>query len=625
MDTYCKYCGALNKSDTLICVNCKKIIKDPLYNYNKNNNTNNHKKNRILLPVVSIGVVALVATMIVILVNNLNKKEIKSSNNSKTVVDDMVLLKEGDKLTEEKWEKIYRRDRFYNYLRDLKMDGTLPDDANYGKSNAIDIENIKGKYKYIIYDFDEDNDEELIVTLQDNGYGEESAIVYDFESKGKNQVFARMMPLSDYNNWKSNIVDSLPKNRKIQDVEEFNYSEALGDFGDLTGCFIDNLENNTDDISKDFGCFLVKNKNASTYNYDIMSEFFGNQDVKAKKYDWGDDFEDICFYKYISENDMNFDVLIADYRNGLVDVFEDGDESFLETECAFKSNEYELFGLKVGLSKDKLEPIFEKKIKYAFYDGGECVFNNEMLIGQEFFGFWFYDKKMVVDVNIHFDPNNCISDIKLRLFYPYNDDVKNDSNTEYENRNDVNIINEKWKEEYANLIKSWDSDHRSDLGELKYSLIYLDDDDIPELVCELDGYYIDVYTIKDDMAYCIMDKWGYGVGGNHGYYFEEREGKVTNINSDFAGAAVWTTVWEYQDYEMKQRFQLLQSTYDYENEEYEEGGDGNYKFFYHFNSSDGGMKKVTKNEYDRYLKKEGKYEMICGEYKYKKFLNDILS
>jgi hypothetical protein len=194
-------------------------------NYNKTNIS--HKKNEILLHVVSIGlvalVVALVATMIVIFVNNITQKDIKSSNNNKIADDDMVIIEEDDDLTEEKWKKIYRRHRFYNYLKSLKISESLPENIDYGNTNSKKIENINEGYKYLIYDFDEDNDEELIITLQNNGNGEESALVYDFEFEREDQVYARMMSLSDYNNWKSSLVDNLPDNNKLKDIEQFDF------------------------------------------------------------------------------------------------------------------------------------------------------------------------------------------------------------------------------------------------------------------------------------------------------------------------------------------------------------------------------------------------------------------
>lgn len=77
--------------------------------------------------------------------------------------------------------------------------------------------------------------------------------------------------------------------------------------------------------------------------------------------------------------------------------------------------------------------------------------------------------------------------------------------------------------------------------DLKFNLIYFDDDEIPELVTGVNGYYMSLYTFQDKTAYRLMDHWGYGAMGNAGYEYSPRENNLRNYNSDFAGAIVYAT------------------------------------------------------------------------------------
>ena len=88
-------------------------------------------------------------------------------------------------------------------------------------------------------------------------------------------------------------------------------------------------------------------------------------------------------------------------------------------------------------------------------------------------------------------------------------------------------------------------------GEDEYAMIYFDDDDIPELVADHPGYHVSMYTYHDGRIYTLMNQWGYGAGGNHGYEYCPRKGSVRNYDADYAGLILYTTYWELGD-----RYQL---------------------------------------------------------------------
>jgi len=87
-------------------------------------------------------------------------------------------------------------------------------------------------------------------------------------------------------------------------------------------------------------------------------------------------------------------------------------------------------------------------------------------------------------------------------------------------------------EEYKSIINKYESEYDN----LKYDLIYFDNDNIPELVVDNSSYWLSMYSYKGDKMYPLMDKWSYGAAGNVGYDYAEKKGIIYNFNQDYAGA-----------------------------------------------------------------------------------------
>lgn len=81
-------------------------------------------------------------------------------------------------------------------------------------------------------------------------------------------------------------------------------------------------------------------------------------------------------------------------------------------------------------------------------------------------------------------------------------------------------------------------------GMRTYGLIYVDEDETPELAAGLAGYYTCLYTFHDGKIYTLMDHWAYGAMGNAGYEYAPRKNNIRNCNSDYAGAILYTTYME---------------------------------------------------------------------------------
>ena len=104
------------------------------------------------------------------------------------------------------------------------------------------------------------------------------------------------------------------------------------------------------------------------------------------------------------------------------------------------------------------------------------------------------------------------------------------------------------KAAYRDVVQNYYNEHKeyeNEYAKMYFSMIYLDNDDIPELICGLDSYYVSMYAYKDGEAKLVIDNWPYGAFGNAGYDFYERTGLITNYNSDYAGLVTYLSIMRY--------------------------------------------------------------------------------
>lgn len=91
------------------------------------------------------------------------------------------------------------------------------------------------------------------------------------------------------------------------------------------------------------------------------------------------------------------------------------------------------------------------------------------------------------------------------------------------------IDNSGWAQAYLDRM-----DEEAQQEMLEYDLIYLDNDNVPELVGGQNGYWVSVYTWHDGQIYEVMNR-GYNSGGNFGYSYIPYTGFVTYEEAEFAG------------------------------------------------------------------------------------------
>lgn len=128
-----------------------------------------------------------------------------------------------------------------------------------------------------------------------------------------------------------------------------------------------------------------------------------------------------------------------------------------------------------------------------------------------------YYKSVQVTFTVKKDPESlfdgyCIEDAKVVESVPYG-----------------------WAWDYANYLMNMMQSDYDGFWERSFDLIYLDEDDIPELVVGQEGYWVSVYTWHNGIE-TVMDPWGYNAGGNFGYEYLPRTGIVYNAGSGYAGA-----------------------------------------------------------------------------------------
>jgi len=124
---------------------------------------------------------------------------------------------------------------------------------------------------------------------------------------------------------------------------------------------------------------------------------------------------------------------------------------------------------------------------------------------------------------------------------------KSTNNTESDSNNNTVTsekleIDKEVKDDYLKIIEEYESD-----SEIKYDLIYFNNDDIPDLVVDDVGYWVNLYLYNDGQVYNPIEMWPYGAGGNHGYDYTEKSGAIINYNTDYAGAILTKTIYVLND------------------------------------------------------------------------------
>lgn len=91
-------------------------------------------------------------------------------------------------------------------------------------------------------------------------------------------------------------------------------------------------------------------------------------------------------------------------------------------------------------------------------------------------------------------------------------DVQVEFQIEFQPEPELKMNTDNWAQAYFSVIAELQEDW-GDLEGIDFGLIYVNDDDIPELVFGHDGYWVSLYTWQDGQVYAVMDKESYGTWG----------------------------------------------------------------------------------------------------------------
>ena len=124
---------------------------------------------------------------------------------------------------------------------------------------------------------------------------------------------------------------------------------------------------------------------------------------------------------------------------------------------------------------------------------------------------------------------------------PYDQSFSNEMLEAYKSK--IEEIEKTHKEEQTKMLEEDPDFDIATLTNLKYDFVFIDEDDVPELVVTNEGYTVAVYTYADGkVVYTMQDEfitdehgWGYGAAGNAGYEFVPKANVIRNYNNDYAG------------------------------------------------------------------------------------------
>ncbi len=116
---------------------------------------------------------------------------------------------------------------------------------------------------------------------------------------------------------------------------------------------------------------------------------------------------------------------------------------------------------------------------------------------------------------------------------------------------------------YVNHWSGEADDYGKKFETIGFDLIYIDEDDIPELAVGVPGYYVTLFTFHDGALYYIMDNVAYGAFGNTGYQYCPKSNSLMCCDNDFAGCVCHTIYMTVNEqYELESSTMLTTYMYD---------------------------------------------------------------
>ena len=157
-------------------------------------------------------------------------------------------------------------------------------------------------------------------------------------------------------------------------------------------------------------------------------------------------------------------------------------------------------------------------------------------------------------------------------------------------------------EHFINFIEETEKSNGGMLGEIKYDLVYVTDDDIPELLVDCSSYWISLYTYVDNKVYPIMEYESYGAWGRM-YECRDREGIIHSSCYSLEGD---TEITYDELYKINENYKLKAL--------YTKSDSLSHILFYPKNENTYyfDLNEISKEQYDEYL--GSNYKILEGVY-----------
>lgn len=180
--------------------------------------------------------------------------------------------------------------------------------------------------------------------------------------------------------------------------------------------------------------------------------------------------------------------------------------------------------------------------------------------------------------------------------------------------------------DYRTAYKEIVQQHEAEAAEYHYDLIYVDEDIVPELVVDLQGYCVYLYTFGNGSVCTLMDGWVYGAFGNIGYSYVPGENYLYNYNHDFAGALGYRSYLKIdENHEIildvcieEYRFLDVNGDGYPEQSEYEAWVEAGEQTYYYLDGTE-----ITEEEALAYDPYGDQWELVCAESTYDEIMAQL--
>lgn len=204
-------------------------------------------------------------------------------------------------------------------------------------------------------------------------------------------------------------------------------------------------------------------------------------------------------------------------------------------------------------------------------------------------------------------------------------DVQAEFQTESQPELELKLNNDNWAQAYLSVIDELREDWN--LDRMDFGLIYVNDDDIPELVFGPEGYWVSVYTWQDGQVYTVMDQEAYGTWGREYTYIPFKNAIKEWCYSYF----------DYDDNGFTRRFydvfyQMAETTYELEfvyglimEDFVKDDVDESEEYILYYVEPDWTEREITEEEYDAYFNaREGEYIRLRGDFSADEIINELV-